>query len=223
MKIEVAYLNFLNLVDRNATNNNISVDKSRFVSLFNTIQIKYVEWILEHRNTDRVRYISNLLILDQQLQNKEVVGNHVNFKLPLDFFNLSNLQVFGSKDKCKNKKLYTFEVKPEDTEELFRDVNMRPSFEYREVFYFLSGTNKISIFKDDFTIDNALLTYYRYPRKVDIEGWTNEDGNTTQNIDPEFDDKSVGFILESMAKAYSANNSDNAAYQINNNRLFTNI
>ncbi len=223
MKINTAYLNFLNLVDRNATNNNVSVDKPRFVSLFNSTQIKYVEWMLEHRNSDRVRIIAKLLILDKQLQNKEVVGNHVNFKLPLDFFDLSNLQVFGSKGSCKSKKLYTFEIKSEDTEELFRDVNMRPSFEYREVPYFLNGNRNISVFKEDFTIDNALITYYRYPKKVDMQGIITEDGSTTQDSDPEFSDAATGFILEAMAKAYSANNSDGQAYQISKDRLFTNI
>ncbi len=223
MKIEAAYLGFQLLVDRNSTNNNINVDKPRFIALFNSIQIKYVDWILDHRNTDKIRNISHLQVRDENLQGKLIKGNHVNFTLPANFYDLSNLQVFGSKGECKGVKLFTYEVKSEDTEELLRDVNMKPSFEYREVFYLLNGADAVSIFNDDFSIDKVLLTYYKYPRKVNIEGWTDEEGNATQNVDPEFDDRSTGYILEAMAKAFSANNSDGQAYQINKDRLFTNI
>ena len=223
MKISTAYIGFLDLVNRNATNNNINVDKPRFITLFNSIAIKYVDWILEHRNTDSVRNIANLLTLEEPLQNRQEVNDRTTFKLPSDFFDLSNLQVFGSKGKCKNQRLFTFEVKSEDTEELFRDVNMKPSFEWREVYYFLSSKDSISIFKDDFNIDIALLSYYRYPKKVDIDGYIHEDGTSSQDIDPEFDERSVNYILEAMAKAYAVNNDDTQAYQLNKDRLFTNI
>ena len=223
MKISTAYISFSDLVNRNTTNNNINVDKPRFVTLFNSVAIKYEEWILEHRNLDKIRNISNLLVLDQPLQKKKEAVDHTLFSLPTDFFDLSNLKVYGSKGKCVNQRLFTEEVKSEDTEELFRDENRKPSFEFREVYYFLSAKDSVAIFKDNFNIDDAILTYYRYPKKVDIAGYIKEDGTASQDIDPEFDERSTNYILEAMAKAFSVNNDDTQAYQLNKDRLFTNI
>ena len=69
MTIEQAYLTFLQEVNRNSTEDNIDVDKSRFVLIFNKIQSKYVEWVLEKRNEDELRDIQKLLILDKPLLN----------------------------------------------------------------------------------------------------------------------------------------------------------
>ena len=55
MNIGTAYLKFLEKVNKNYTNDNISVDVGRFVSLFNAKQIRFLEYVLEKRNEENLK------------------------------------------------------------------------------------------------------------------------------------------------------------------------
>lgn len=222
MTINQAYITFTQLVNRNSTNDNLSVDKPRFVLLFNRVAKAYTEWILEKSNQDDLRDIQKLLVLDYKLTKSSSKESFTEFNLPSDYFNFSNLQVFSSKESCKNIKLGSFEVKNQDVEELLIDEFNRPSFEFRETFYTISA-DKIAIYKSDFNLDKALLSYYRYPIEVNMSGFIDLEGNNTTDIDPEFDDKVVNKILIACAKDYSLNSSDFNKYQLEKDRLFNEI
>lgn len=222
MTIEEAFIQFLNLVNRNATNNKINVDKPRFIILFNDIQNRYVEWVLEKRNEDVIRYISRLLIQEFPLIVSASRATHNLYALPVDYFDLANVHVYAETECCKRRKLQTNEVKSENIEELLADQNYKPSFEYAETFYLTTSEN-VAVYKDDFTIVDVLLSYYRYPVKVDIAGYINLNNAASTNINPEFDDKVVNRILIGMAKEFSAINSDAASYALDKERLFTEV
>jgi hypothetical protein len=218
MKIEEAYIRFVDIVNRNMTNNNVNVDKIRFIFLFNSASIKYLSWILEKRNEDDIRQVAPFLVLDSELKVHEKQAQFDKYKLPKDYFDLANVSVFASKDSCINQKLFTFEVKSENTEELLADENNKPSFDYRETFY-LTASDKLIVYKDSFSIDSVILAYYRYPKKVDIEGYFKEDGKASVSIDPEFSDRAIEKILLIMAKDFTATNGDANGFQINSARL----
>ena len=222
MNIEQAYLTYLQLVNRSFTNDNVDVDRSRFIIAYNYTEKKFIEWTLDKRNEDDIRDIQELLVLDKKLIKSTDVVNHSNFKLPADYFNHSSLQVFGSKGSCKNAKIFSFEVKNDDVEEYLADVFNQPSFEYRESFYTINNS-EISIYFDNFKIDDAFLAYYRYPKEVDIQGYIKLDGSNSTNIDPELSDRVVERILLAMSKEYSAINDDLNRYQVDKDRLFSKI
>jgi len=222
MTIEQAYITFLQEVNRNSTEDNIDVDKSRFVLMFNKIQGKFVEWVLEKRNEDELRDIQNLLVLDKPLANGIENENHKDFPLPDNYFDHSSLQVFGSKASCKDKKIFSFEVKNDNVDEYLADCFNEPSFEYRETFYTLSS-NTVSIYFSKFDITIAKLSYYRYPVQVDIDGYINLDNNQSTNIDPEFSDRTVNRIITAMSKDFSAVNEEYNKYQADKDRLFSKI
>lgn len=222
MTAEQAYLTFLQQVNRNFTEDNIDVDRSRFVLLFNKVQNSYVEWILEKRNEDDLRDIQNLLVLDKKLSGGTEVENHKDFKLPEDYFNHSSLQVFGTKSKCKDIKIYSFEIKNDNVDEYLADCFNEPSFEYRETFYTINSNN-VSVYFKDFDISKVKLSYYRYPKQIDMEGYINLDNQISTNIDPEFSDRIVNRIIIAMAKDYSAINEEFNKYQADKDRLFSKI
>jgi hypothetical protein len=222
MTVQEAYIRFLDLVNRNATNNNINVDKPRFVISFNSTAIKYVEWVLDKRDADLIRHIQGLLILEHPLTKSKTEDNYESFTLPSDFIDLANLHAYASKGNCKDQRIQLFEVKSENIEELINDDSNKPSFDYRETFY-LAANGAANIYKTDFTISKANLSYYRYPKKVDIAGYIHLDNTASVDIDPEFDDKSVLKILMAMAKAFAASTGDTAQYQLNKDRLFSDI
>lgn len=223
MTIEKAYLSFVNIVNRNITNNNVNVDKPRFILLFNDIQNRYLEWLLEKRNEDSIRYATPLLTVDKKLVLSQEDTDKDFYKLPIDYFDLSNIGVEASKGECKKAPLHCFEVKSEDTQELLNDKYNEPSFDYRETFYMTSSKNTVAVFKKNFSIDNVYATYYRYPNQVDIEGYIKEDGSQSQSVDPEWDDKATGRILVAMSKEFAAINSDGGQYELGADRLFKSI
>lgn len=220
MTINQAYINFLNLVNRNLTNNNINVDKPRFVIMFNDMQLRFEDYLLEKKFDESIRECTHLLITDKDLTLKTQSDDKDAYNLPEDYFDLSNLHVYANKDKCKDIRFHTFEVKSEDTEELLNDKNNQPSFEYRETFYFTSGDKTVSVFKKDFEINTVKLTYYKQPREVDIEGYIRMDGTPSTSIDPEWRDQSINKILLAMSKEFAAINSDGAQYELSKDRLF---
>ena len=222
MKISEAYVTFVDLVNRNLTSNNLNVDKPRFINLFNKISIEYVSWILDKRSDDGIRYISPLLIIRAPLAINEITDEFTSFTLPKDYFDLANFHAYGTYKKCKDVRIKTFEVKSEDIEELLNDDANIPSFEYRETFY-LVDSNRVTAYQDNFKITRGLLSYYRYPKKVDIEGYIHLDKTHSKNVDPELDDKVVHKILTAMAKQFASSNGDSNAYQLHKDKLFSEI
>lgn len=222
MKIENAYLQYLNLVNRNATNNNVNVDKARFITMFNDISNRYVEWILEKRNEDAIRYIAPLLVPNKKLSKIGSQHTYDDFSLPSNYFDLANLHIHASNGGCSKVEVKAWEVKIEDVEEKYNDAFQQPSLPWRETFYH-TADNKVLIYKKDFSIQEAFLSYYRYPIQVDIEGYIKIDGTSSQSVHPELDDKVVGRILLAMSKEFSAINENTAGYQIDSNRLFSAI
>lgn len=221
MTIQEAYIEFSTLVNRNATNNNLNVDFPRFVILFNSELDGWLKNTLELRNEDDIRYAQKLLVTETPLAFVSNTTYHSKFALPTDYFDFSNLYVEAKSDCCPNRPMAVFEAKSEDERELFADEDNRPSFDYAETYYFISG-DSVCVFKDDFTISNVKLTYYRYPARVDIAGYINVNtGLPSANINPELDDKVIRTVLQRMAVIFTANDGDNGGYQLNKDRFLT--
>jgi len=222
MTSEVAFFEFTRLVNRNATNNNINVDRGRFVLSFNDIQNRYLQWSLDHRNEDSIRIVQKVLIKEAPLTLDYTYETHATYRLAANYFEHANLKVVASKDCCKDRNPRTFEVKSENTEDIWPDEFNKPSFEWEETFYYLTN-DKVSVARDEFTIDSVSHTYYRYPVQIDVTGYTNLSGVASTNIDPEWDDKVVNRILLAMATDFAATNNDPNKYQLDKDRLFTGI
>lgn len=220
MTASQAYIRFLQLVNRNNTNNNVNVDRERFVMMYNNNQNRYVEWVLEKRNEDDIRDIQILLTKDVPLLLQNSGDRFQTYGLPTNYFDFANLNAKAKNVCCPADDIHLVEVKSEDVEELWIDTNNQPSFTWRETFYHLSA-NSVILYRKDFDITNVNLTYYRYPRQIDLDNYINADGNPSSNVDPEFDDKVVDRILLATSKEFAAITSDANAYQMDKDRLFT--
>ena len=219
MKITKLYYDFLLLVEKNATNNNLNVEISRFISLFNFTQTRYQSYLLDKRNEDAIRELSPFL-KRETLSLVETKPNYNAYSLPKDYFNFSNLDVRATKGKCKGEKLLVWEVKTENLEELLLDPNNNPDFYARETFYHLSSKG-VDIYKKDFEIEKAEMLYYRKIKPVDIAGYINTDGEDSVDSDTELLDESLPKVLTATAKLFMANQGDANGYQIQNAQLFS--
>ena len=211
MTTNQAYERFIIKINGNATTDNLSCDKGRFVVLFNNQTNRLVEFILEKRFEDDIRYIQKLLVENKKITSSSNHYSHSDFPLPKDFFDHSNLYCLASKDKCKGQKIDCFEVKSEDIDILLQDSNNNPSFKFRETIYHFAS-DKILIYKEDFSIDSAFLSYYRYPKQISLINEENPEGDFS-SVNPEFDDKFINRVIDGCASEFFLN-SDDQKFQI---------
>lgn len=218
MIVEEAYLKFIQKVNKNFTNDNISVDRGRFVLLYNEAQNKFVEWVLEKRNEDDIREIQKLLVFEKKLKEGGKFKEHQSFTTPSDSFGFVNVKAYASNKKCTNKKIFLYEVKGENIEEVLMDAFNKPSFEFREAPYTIGG-DAINIYTADFTITNTLLNYYRKPLQIDLIGYTKIDNTQSKSIDPEFSDDIVDRILSIATKDFNINTENLQRFQVDKDRI----
>lgn len=100
--------------------------------------------------------------------------------LPLDAY------VLCSKGNCKNH-LVTISkpIKHGDLTTLMYNNHYSPSFEWQETFSVISGDKYIVYTDGTFNVDSLHLTYIRYPKRIDVAGYTYFDGSPSVNQDCE--------------------------------------
>jgi hypothetical protein len=213
MTTKQTYESFIIKINENATTDNISCDKGRFVIMFNNNQNRQVEHYIERKFEDDIRYIQKLLVDDLKISTSSKHLDHQDFELPKDFFDNSNLYCLASNGKCQKQKIDCFEIKDDDRNNILSDTNNNPSFKYREAPYHISS-DKIKIYTaDEFTIDTAILSYYRYPQQIGLINPENPESDF--NLDnPEFDDKFVNRVIDLCVADFQLN-SDDQKFQMN--------
>lgn len=220
MNIVDCYLRALQKAEENMTNGGIKLDKARFVQLFNDEQNRLVRYILDKKNEEDIRYIQKLVVYSKELSKKSDKENPDSslFSIPDDFFAFSNVSGVFSEGECTVTDFNMWEVKNENPHELLADEFNAPSFDFRETFYTI-GEDSIRVYKKGFSVDSVFMTYYRYPKSVDIEGYIKSDNTNSLNIDPELDDKLIGIILNMIEKQFALNESEYGRYQLDSNNV----
>lgn len=222
MTIKTAYIKFLEKVNKNFINDNIAADLGRFILIFNEEQNRYLEWVLEKRNEDEIRYVQKLLVCDEPVSRKGKGKNTINFSLPENYFDFSSTCITATKDGCTVSDFKLDEVKTENLSLLLTDHCTKPDFLARETFYTF-GNDCIKYYIGDFEITEAFLTYYRCPKPVDIEGYIRVDNTNSQDIDPELNDKIVDRIITATAARFDLNTDNLNKVQFNKQDIYQKI
>lgn len=206
-----AYQNFIIKINENATTDNLSCDKGRFVLLYNDVQNRLIEDFLDKRFQDDIRYIQAILVDDLKVSKSKKHLDHQDFELPKNFFDLSNVYAIAEKKGCRGK-IDLFEIKDEDRNNILTDEFTKPSFKYREAPYNLSS-NTIKIYtSDDFMVEDIVLSYYRYPIQIGLEDSEDPESNFSDS-NPEFDDKFVNRVVDLCASNFLLSSGD-PRYQV---------
>lgn len=214
---EQAYQKTLLKVEKNSTNDNSSIDRGRWVFLFNEAQNKFIEFNLQNRGVDDVRYIQRFLNIDQKIPYTSKTKDYYNFLLPKNYLDLADVRAEVSKDSCKQQIMYLVEVRAENLNEKLQDEYYKPSFKWRESLY-LVNSNNLSVYTlGEFSVDKILLSYYRYPNQAKLQQLDNPESNFDETIELEWDDKSLDRILSMVAGEFDMNEAD-PRFQIQNLR-----
>jgi hypothetical protein len=210
MKVQLAYDKFEIKVNKNYETGKIAVDQGRFVIIYNEAQNKLIEYILDKKNEDDVRYIQEIHVSDLPISSSESNINYQNFILPLNYFDFSSAYAKASQGECKDKTISLYEIKDDDKEEILQDEFNRPSFLARESPMHISS-NKVKVYTDDFSISKIFLSYYRYPVQIKLNDEEDPESGFDDSFNPEFDDKFVDRIISIASGEFELNNESQKA------------
>lgn len=144
-------------------------------------------------------------------------------KLPADYLWYDRLIPLGSKGDCKGQMLISKLREEVNVPELLRDWAIKPDWEWRSTFHTLLG-NKVRVYtNNEFSVDYLDMVYYRKPKKMDIAGYTHEDGTDSQNVDLEFKDDLAEVIIDYAASIIAGDIESLNQSQINSQRSQLNI
>lgn len=213
MDTNKAYQKFIIKINKNATTDSIACDKGKFVVIINEAQNKFQEFILDKKGDDEIRYIQHLLVEDHLISESNPHKDSQDFALPKDYFDLSNVSAEATKETCSKQKIDLFEIKNDDKNNILSDEFNNPSFKYREAPYNLSS-NKVKVYKTDFTVDQITLSYYRYATQIELQTPNNPESDFKATTNLEWDNKTADRIISLAASEFELNNGSDK-YQAN--------
>jgi len=209
--VEEAKERYIIKAEKNGTNDNLTTDNYRFCLNFNESQNKFLTLHLQQRGVDDVRYIQKFLALDKKISAENFSENKVNFKLPLNYFDLSSARAKATTKECRDIIELT-EIQTEDLNEILNSEYLKPSFEWREAPYTINS-NTLSIYVKDFKVDELLLNYYRYPNQIRLVNPEDPESGFDSNSQIEWDDKSLDDIISLMVFNFDINQ-NNPRFQL---------
>lgn len=221
MLVEESYQKYLQKVEKNGRNDNISTNRGRYVDIFNESLNKFTEFYIDNKGSDDIRYIQKLLITDLVLSESTQNKNHYDFPLPKEYLDLSNVYAMVSKEKCSNQILYLDEIREENKNEWLQDENYKPSFLWRTSFYDLSEDN-INVYYDDFKIDELVLSYYKKPNKISLINPSDPESKFNELNKIEFEDHITDRVISLCAGEFSLNEND-PIYQAQKQRVVSKL
>jgi hypothetical protein len=108
-----------------------------------------------------------------------------------------------SKGNCRQHRVTGFRIKHADLQPILKNANTAPSFEYQETPVTVTADSLYGYTDGTFTIDSCHLSYVRYPRKIDVEGYIDFDGTPSVNADCELPqhlkDELVDIAIQQLA------------------------
>lgn len=132
--------------------------------------------------------------------------------------------LLADKGKCKNRKIWINKdlAKHSDLSLLLNNDHYKPSFEYQETFNFISS-DELAIFTDGtFTPTALYLSYVRYPKYIDKEGYEKLDGTPSQTQDCELKNYLEDEIVDLAVQVLAMYTENQSAVQTAQMRIQTN-
>lgn len=117
------------------------------------------------------------------------------------------------KAKCKDRIIATNKVKHADIHKVLANSNTSPSFEYQECP--ITITDRYLEFYTDgsFEPKKGYLSFLRYPKEMDIEGYIKQDGSASKTIDCELNDYLADELLNYAALSLAINTANQNVIQ----------
>jgi hypothetical protein len=157
-------------------------------------------------------------LIERRLDGVSKQGYFQSNILPTDYLWFKKIMPQCAKDSCQGVLLDSTLIEEANVPTYLFDWSLSPSFEWRQTFHTLVG-NKLRIYTaDDFVVEYVKLMYYRMPQKVDVAGYTHENGVASVDMDLEFKDDVVELILDDAVSILAADTEYLSQMQVSKQR-----
>ena len=102
----------------------------------------------------------------KKIKAKRVDAETYEVEYPEAFYKLLRAEALATKKPCGDKRLKVHIFQADDLNESLRDPNWEPSYEFEETLGDEYSNGLTLYAKDDFTIKEGILTFYRKPAKI---------------------------------------------------------
>ncbi len=222
MTSKEAYKKFELKFNNANTSSSIDFSVGEFVLLFNDQQMIWTLGRVEGRGKlYEINDIQFLIEPETPLTGRTEQDRYTSFDLPTDYINYISSYSLATKGGCSGRVVYSNQVKLNDIDLRLRDEFTKPSFEYHETPVTVSK-DQVQIYTDDFTVDKLYLTYYRYPKSIDLVGYTRLDGTASTTIDPELYDQAADEVINLCVLEAQRIASNTEGFQLSVNRVNNN-
>lgn len=207
-----------------SSNDYDNIESWAIIEAFNKAQVDWCRRNLHGVNTKQegdeqsTRRIDDLQVLLStvllNMNNKQTYYESVNF--PADYLQWKRISTKAKSDCCPNPKpmvVYLGEVA--NVDELLRDKNKKPSFEWAETFATISN-NQIQVYTNqEFDVVQTTLHYYRQPRHIEIAGVVDPYTGIVAPVDvnSEFKDDLVELFIDEAVKIIAGDIESMTQYQ----------
>lgn len=185
-------------INKIAREDNFSIDLGDRMIYLNNAQLSWIKNKIGQNNIYRTGYESTRKRIDDlqvlKIDDKKVpatkVPNNPYFPYHCSLKNISDYMMYVvsySEVRLDDQieMLYNNQIRNGELKTLYYDTNYTPSFIWRETLL-TTGDDNIHVYTDgEFEVLNLYLTYLRYPKKIDKEGYVKLDGTLSINQDCE--------------------------------------
>jgi hypothetical protein len=151
----------------------------------------------DEQSTVRIDDLQNLLVPAPLVTvNKQV---WVQAPRPADYMHWKAITAYATNECCTEKRrLMIWQVEEGNINEILRDYNKRPSFEWAETVSTQQGNDILIYTNGEFDVVDASLVYYRQPTKIQILNCVNPYTGVTSTSDVicEFKDDIVEVMID---------------------------
>lgn len=185
----------------------------QIVEAFNKAQVDWCRRNLHGLNVVKegdeqsTRRIDDLQVLLTQvplsLSNKQTY--YESTPIPTNYLQFKRIVTQAKSDCCPDRPMVVYLAEEANVDELLRDKNKQPSFDWAETFATFAG-DKIRIYTNGlFTPTKSSLMYYRQPTLIEIVGIMNPYTGVTAvaDVESEFKDDLVEVFVDEAVKILS--------------------
>lgn len=203
-----------------------SIETWTFIEAFNKAQVEWVRRQLHGYNNHKEgdegsnRRIDDLqILLNTETMSLTKKDKYYQFAIPGNYLQWKRVSIKASQECCSKQDMIVYLVEEDDIDLLLRTKSKQPSFEWRETLCTVKNNNVLVYTNNDFTIDQALFTFYRQPLKIQVLNSTNPYTGvvSTQNVNCEFKDDIVELIIDDAASIIAGDIESMNQYQRNSN------
>jgi len=219
----------LNKLDSNDYDN---IEVWQFIEAFNKGQSAWCRRNLHGTNQTREgdegskRRIDDLQILLITDPSATVIDKGVYVEvtggIPAEYMEWKRIDVYATNSCCPDKRsMVTYLAEEGNVAQLLRDYNKKPNFAWAETFATLSNNNINVYTNNEFTIENVILTYYRQPVRIQIQGVVDPYTLVVSpiSVECEFKDDLAELFCDEAAKIIAGDLENSSQMQINSSSI----